>query len=248
MQRYNPLFLIVKDIVREKVLGEFLHGFFENYACDEYIGEDHWFWDEEKSGGIFIEHAVHFFDLFSGWLGKGEVIHAAQWQRPGIERQINDRVQSTVNYPLGPVTFYHGFDQPRILDRQEIRLQFERGDISLYEWVPVKLCLHGLLQKEQLEKLKEWMPDCIISQNGKLKAGNQKARGRFNNLHFDQYVNLDYGNNADKQSRYQQLLISMIKNQWSWILDKSVVRVIDDSNAVDSLRMAEMARLMAKQF
>jgi predicted dehydrogenase len=248
MQRYNPLFLIVRDIVREKVLGEFLHGFFENYACDEYIGEDHWFWDEEKSGGIFIEHAVHFFDLFSGWLGKGEVIHAAQWQRPGIERQINDRVQSTVNYPLGPVTFYHGFDQPRILDRQEIRLQFERGDISLYEWVPVKLCLHGLLQKEQLEKLKEWMPDCIISQNGKLKAGNQKARGRFNNLHFDQYVNLDYGNNADKQSRYQQLLISMIKNQWSWILDKSVVRVIDDSNAVDSLRMAEMARLMAKQF
>jgi predicted dehydrogenase len=248
MQRYNPLFSIVRDIVKEKVLGDFLHGFFENYASDENLKQDHWFWDERKSGGIFMEHAVHFFDLFSGWLGKGEIIHAAQWQRPGTERKINDRVQSTVNYPLGPVTFYHGFDQPRILDRQEMRLQFERGDISLFEWVPVKLHLHGLLQKEQLEKLKKSMPGCFISQKGKLQGENQKVRGRFHDLHFDQHVNLDYGNSAEKQNRYRQLLISMIKDQWNWILDNSVVRVVDDSNAVDSLRMAETAKNAAQQF
>lgn len=248
MQRYNPLFSIVRDIVEEKILGKFLHGFFENYASDENLGPDHWFWDEEKSGGIFIEHAVHFFDLFSGWFGKGEIIHAAQWQRPGTERKINDRVQSTVNYALGPVTFYHGFDQPKILDRQEMRLQFERGDISLFEWVPVKLCLHGLLQKEQVEKLKKLMPDCLITQNGKGRDESQKVRGRFHDLYFDQHVNLDYGNRADKQGRYRQLLISMIKDQWNWILDNSVVRVIDESNAVDSLRMAEMAKNTAKQF
>ena len=248
MQRYNPLFSIVRDIVNEKVLGEFLHGFFENYASDENLEPDHWFWDEAKSGGIFIEHAVHFFDLFSGWLGKGEIIHAAQWQRPGIKRKINDRVQSTVNYPPGPVTFYHGFDQPKILDRQEMRLQFERGDLSLFEWVPVKLRLHGLLQKEQIEKLKKMMPDCSIIQNGKLPEGNQKVRGRFHDLNFDQHVNMEYGNSAEKQNRYQQLLISMIKDQWNWILDNSVVRVIDDNNAVDSLRMAETAKNTAKQF
>jgi predicted dehydrogenase len=248
MQRYNPLFSIVREIVNEKVLGEFLHGFFENYASDENLGPEHWFWDEEKSGGIFIEHAVHFFDLFAGWLGKGEIIHAAQWQRPGTERRINDRVQATVNYPLGPVTFYHGFDQPGILDRQEMRLQFERGDISLFEWVPVKLCLHGLLKKEHLEKLKKLMPDCLISQNGKLQDEKQKVRGRFHVVHFDQHVILDYGNRADKQNRYRQLLISMIKDQWNWMLDDSIVRVIDESNAVESLRMAETARNAAKQF
>ena len=248
MQRYNPLFSIVRGIVNEKVLGEFLHGFFENYASDENLEPDHWFWDEAKSGGIFIEHAVHFFDLFSGWLGKGEIIHAAQWQRPGIKRKINDRVQSTVNYPPGPVTFYHGFDQPKILDRQEMRLQFERGDLSLFEWVPVKLRLHGLLQKEQIEKLNKMMPDCSIIQNGKLPEGNQKVRGRFHDLNFDQHVNMEHGNSAEKQNRYQQLLISMIKDQWNWILDNSVVRVIDDNNAVDSLRMAETAKNTAKQF
>jgi predicted dehydrogenase len=248
MQRYNPLFSIVRDIVNEKVLGEFLHGFFENYASDENLGPGHWFWDEEKSGGIFIEHAVHFFDLFSSWLGPGELIHAAQWQRPGTKRKINDRVQSTVNYRAGPVNFYHGFDQPKILDRQEMRLQFERGDLSLFEWVPVKLRLHGLLQTEQIKKLKAMMPDCRITQNGTLPGANQKVRGRFQDLDFDRHVNFEHGNSADKQNRYQQLLIAMIKDQWNWIVDDSVVRVINDRNAIDSLRLAETARNTARQF
>jgi predicted dehydrogenase len=247
MQRYNPLFSLVRDIVREKVLGAFLHGFFENYASDENLREDHWFWEEQKSGGIFIEHAVHFFDLFAGWLGEGEIIHAAKWERRGTDRKMYDRVQSTVNYPQGPVTFYHGFDQPGMLDRQEMRLQFERGEISLFEWVPVKLQLHGLLQKERLEKLKAKMPDCLITQN-RILPGSQTARGRFQTIAFDQHVTLAYGNSADKTNRYRQLLISMIKDQWNWILDRSAVRVVDATNAVDSLRMAETATNTAQHF
>jgi predicted dehydrogenase len=248
MQRYNPLFSIVREIVKKKILGEFLHGFFENYASDENLGPDHWFWDEEKSGGIFIEHAVHFFDLFSGWLGKGEIIHSAQWQRPGTKRKIIDRVQSTVNYPSGPVTFYHGFDQPGILDRQEMRLQFERGDISLFEWVPVKLHLHGLLKTAQLETLKRMMPDCIIVENGKAPDEPQNVRGRFQDITFDHHVNLEYGNSAEKQNRYRQLLVAMIKDQWNWILDNSAGRVMDASNAIDSLRLVETASNRAEHF
>ena len=34
MQRYNPLYQTVKKIVQENILGNFLHGFFENYASD----------------------------------------------------------------------------------------------------------------------------------------------------------------------------------------------------------------------
>ena len=48
------------------VLGELLHGHFENDASDENLPADHWFWDRSKSGGIFVEHGVHFFDLFAG--------------------------------------------------------------------------------------------------------------------------------------------------------------------------------------
>ncbi len=68
-----------------------------------------------------------------------------------MEKQIIDRVQATVLYDEGAVNFYHGFDQPKILDRQEMRLQFEHGDITLYEWIPVKMRLHGLIKKGTIE-------------------------------------------------------------------------------------------------
>ena len=64
MQRYNPLFGQVKQIIDEQLLGEFLHGYLENYAADEGLHPEHWMWKQTWSGGIFIEHAVHFFDLY----------------------------------------------------------------------------------------------------------------------------------------------------------------------------------------
>ena len=65
MQRYNPLFDIVGQVIDRRPLGEFLHGYFENYASDENLPPEHWFWDREKSGGIFVEHGVHFFDMLT---------------------------------------------------------------------------------------------------------------------------------------------------------------------------------------
>src|SRR4029079_9122373 len=77
MQRYNPLFDAVRRLVETKVLGDVLHGGFENYASDEHLPAGYWCWDRAKSGGIFVEHGVHFFDLFAGWLGDGR-LEAAQ--------------------------------------------------------------------------------------------------------------------------------------------------------------------------
>ena len=134
MQRYNPLFDIVGQVIDRRPLGEFLHGYFENYASDENLPPEHWFWDREKSGGIFVEHGVHFFDMLTGWLGAGEVVSAQASRRSdGCE----DQVQCTVRYPGGAhFNFYHGFHQPGRLDRQELRLVFERGDMLLQGWVP----------------------------------------------------------------------------------------------------------------
>ncbi len=44
-----------------------------------------------KSGGIFVEHGVHFFDLFAGWLGDGRVEAAQVGVRPGtaIEEHVH---------------------------------------------------------------------------------------------------------------------------------------------------------------
>ena len=248
MQRYNPLYEVVYKIVNEKMLGNLLHGFFENYASDENLDVDHWFWNETKSGGIFIEHGVHFFDLFSGWLGKGKVVNALQIRRPGTKEKIVDRVQATILYKGGVVNFYHGFDQPKILDRQEMRLQFERGEITLYEWVPVRMKLHGLVKDQQLEAFKEMAGNFSIIDPGKTLTRNQQVKGRFLEINFDKEITLECGNIAEKQNRYRQLLISMLTDQWNWINDRNHKRVIDDSNAVESLKIAEQATEIAQNF
>ncbi len=248
MQRYNPLYDIVKTIIQEKWLGDFVHGFFENYASDEKLTPDHWFWDMEKSGGIFIEHGVHFFDLFSGWLGAGQLVNSLQIQRPNVKQKIIDRVQATVLYKDGPVNFYHGFNQPKILDRQEMRLQFDRGDITLYEWVPVKIRLYGLLQTVHLEKLKQLLPNHSITHHTDATLLNKKSIGKFQDVFYDSFVTFEAGTITEKMDRYEQLVIAMINDQWNWIKDPTHPRKIDEQNAVESLRIAEEATERALQF
>jgi predicted dehydrogenase len=245
MQRYNPLYEIVHTIIKEKILGNFLHGYFENYASDENLGKDHWFWNETKGGGIFIEHGVHFFDMFAGWLGNGQVLNACELHRPS-DKKITDRVQATVLYNDAVVNFYHGFDQPKILDRQEMRLLFELGEITLYEWIPVKMKLHGLLKYDQLKWLKAKLPGSEIIYNGEAQPKNNRVRGRFVEIHFDKEVTLTYGNAADKQGCYSRLLTNMLTDQWNWIKDQRHKRIIDGANAVESLRIAEEAHRIAQ--
>jgi predicted dehydrogenase len=96
LQRYNPLFDAVRRLVEARVLGDVLRGTFENYASDENLPEAHWFWDRSRSGGIFIEHGVHFFDLFAGWLGTGRIEAAQVGVRPGTS--IEEHVRCTARY------------------------------------------------------------------------------------------------------------------------------------------------------
>ena len=145
MQRYNPLYEAVERLIQSQALGNLLHGYFENYASDENLPPEHWFWDRARSGGIFIEHGVHFFDLFAGWLGAGNVVAAERSIRPGSSPPIEEHVQCTVRYgPTTLVNFYHGFHQTGRMDRQEMRFVFERGDVTLYDWVPTRARIHAI--------------------------------------------------------------------------------------------------------
>ena len=40
----------------------------------------------------------------------------------------------------------------------------------------------------------------------------------------------------------------MLTDQWNWIKDRNHERIIDGSNAVESLRMAEQATKIAQNF
>ena len=246
MQRYNRLYEVVERVIGTQMLGCFVHGFFENYASDEALTPSHWFWDDAKSGGIFIEHGVHFFDMFEGWLGKGEIASAQRLERQG-HPGIWDIGQCEVIYQgNAPVHFFHGFNQPSILDRQQMRLQFERGDITLEEWVPNRLALHAACTRTEAEQLQALLPGATLTV---LEQWNERqhARGRFKSLEFDLKIRLDTGVIRPKLAVYEDLVRAMFEDQLGWLADRSHKRKIDARNAIQSLAVAVGADRMAKR-
>jgi predicted dehydrogenase len=263
MQRYNPLFDSVRGLVERKPLGELLHAYFENYASDEFLPPEHWFWDRGKSGGIFVEHGVHFFDLFAGWLGPGKVEAAQVCLRPGTA--IEDQVQCTVRYsdrtpspqPLSPtpgergrgegvlVNFYHGFTQPSRMDRQELRLVFERGDVRLDEWIPVRATIHALVDEADTRTLCELFPGARLDVTTWYLGKDRASSGRHKPLDVYQMVEMKYGREDLKMHRYGDLVRALLADQLAWIANRRHVRRITEQNGRDALAMAAEADRLA---
>jgi predicted dehydrogenase len=261
MQRYNPMYDAVRGLLERKPLGELLHAYFENYASDEGLPPEHWFWDRSKSGGIFVEHAVHFFDLFAGWLGPGKVEAAQVSKRPGAN--IEDQIQCTMRYnpevrsqESGArsqkdgqggvlVNFYHGFTQPSRMDRQELRLLFERGDVMLAEWIPVRATIHALVDEADTRTLCELFPGARLDVTTWYGGKDRACTGRHKALDVYQMVEMRSGEGDAKMHRYGDLVRSFLADQLAWIEDKGHLRKVTEQNARDALAMAVQADTLA---
>jgi predicted dehydrogenase len=244
MQRYNPLYQIITELIRSRVLGEFLHGYFENYASDEGLGPGHWFWDRTKSGGIFVEHGVHFFDMFAGWLGPGQVVAAQRIVRPGTD--LEEQVNCTLEYRQGAVVnFYHSFTQAGRMDRQEFRLLFEMGDVTLEEWVPTRAHVRALADEARTKVLMDLFPGARLDIGNVYVGPNRKATARHRDWDVSQKLNLHWGDGVEKMHRYGELLRALFTDQLNWIRDPAHPRYITERNGLDSLTLAVRASEVA---
>jgi predicted dehydrogenase len=247
MQRYNPLFEMVGRVIASKALGELLHGYFENYASDENLPAEHWFWDRAKSGGIFIEHGVHFFDLFAGWLGAGEAVAAQASCRPGTN--IEDQVQCTVRYRDGVhVNFYHGFHQPGRMDRQELRLIFERGDLLLLGWVPTYARIHAIADEADTRTLSEIFPGARIDALVPYGPKDRHCVGHGREYDVYQEFELHWGEGRQKSRVYGELLRGLMSDQIGWIRDRNHTRKTTEQNGRDSVAVACAADRLAHHY
>jgi predicted dehydrogenase len=247
MQRYNPIYESVNRLIKSQILGELLHGYFENYASDENLPRQHWFWDRAKSGGIFIEHGVHFFDMFAGWLGGGSVVAAQRGIRPGSIPVIEEHVHCTVRYgPTILVNFYHGFHQTGRMDRQELRLVFEWGDVTLFDWVPTHLRIHAIVDEAQTRSLCDLFPGAQLDVATSYSPKDRNCQARGKELDIYQSIELSCGDGTNKSVRYGDLLRAFMTDQICWIRDRSHVRKISDQNGRDSLEAACAADALAQ--
>lgn len=147
MQRFNPLVLGIEKLAKEGIFGSLRRMVVENYAADDSLSREHWFWDRSISGGILVEHAVHFIDLAECFIDGEPMSVTGSAHRRADGRE--DQVLATVMYENGVMaSHYHDFSRPGFFERTSIRLVFSLAEIEMAGWIPLSgrlscLCTPG---------------------------------------------------------------------------------------------------------
>jgi hypothetical protein len=131
------------------------------------------------------------------------------------------------------------------MDRQELKLIFELGDITLHEWVPTTLKFYGLVNDDVIGKIKKMFPEEEIKILREFSEDKNKFRSNFKDRFADFEIIFETGQFANKYNIYRQLLTDMLTDQISWIKNRDHQRVVTGENGLNSLIMAETANNMA---
>ncbi|MCE9629895.1 MAG: Gfo/Idh/MocA family oxidoreductase [Planctomycetia bacterium] len=281
VERYNPLADVVRRIIDSRILGGLVHGLFINEAADEGLSPRHWFWNRDISGGIFVEHGVHFFDLVAFWLGAGQVVSACRSMRPAVDGEaavasgaatetgrvsVEEQVFCTCRYavpcgmttsgdgsqppacdPHGGVLFHfeHGFHQPSRMDRQEMRLVFERGELRLFDWVPTHGEIHGLLDDDAVGVLAGMLPGSEVRTVQRYEGDERRMRGRFQSFEATSLVDIGFTLGMNKLEVYGLVVQELAADQIARIRDPGHVRRLTEIDSVASVALACAADQLA---
>ena len=149
VMRRNPYWEAAARLRTDGVLGALLHMDLTNHAAGLDLPASHWFWDTSKSGGIWIEHGVHFFDAFTWVAGEQGTITSSQaFTRPD---GATDRVEALARFGKTATHFYHGFTHSGKTEQTTVVLTFEHGYVTLREWVPTSIEIVTRVEPERLQ-------------------------------------------------------------------------------------------------
>jgi predicted dehydrogenase len=146
VMRWNPIYCLLHHLAslsagNGPLLGRLRRFGLENHAADEDLALDHWFWDDAISGGIFVEHGVHFFDVCDWLMGTHPLaVQAVQVRRPG--GGPIDTVAATCTHEGGGTASYlHAFTHANLAQHQGVTLDWGFAHGHLTGWIPVRLDL-----------------------------------------------------------------------------------------------------------
>ena len=241
VMRYNPLYQAAQTLAASGWLGRLTHIGFENYASDEGLGDDHWFWDPVASGGIFVEHGVHFFDIIGAIAAAPAVdVQGRTWIRPdGTGKE--DRVQALVTYENGAeASFYHAFNRPGALEKQTAHFAFERGHLTLHGWIPTSLDLTAVVDEAGLAGLSSLLPvetltDKDFGASGRTIRGN--GRGLFVTHRVTAHHSL-----GDPTPVYRTAVQAAFADFAAAVRDPNHQRLVTAEDGAESVRVAIAAK------
>ncbi len=152
IMRFNPLLQSIQDFTQQGIFGKLRRVDVENYAQDEQLPPEHWFWNPERSGGILIEHAVHFIDLVH-FFAPAKILKV-NGLKHNRNPQQEDQVMANVLYEGGLMaTHYHSFARPGFFEITKIKLAYDLADIELQGWIPLGGTLKALVNPETKKAL-----------------------------------------------------------------------------------------------
>ncbi|RZK60554.1 MAG: Gfo/Idh/MocA family oxidoreductase [Pedobacter sp.] len=255
MLRYNPIIKALIKLSKEETFGKLRHAIVSNYAQDESLPAEHWFWDKEVSGGIFIEHGVHFFDIINALTDqKFTKVYGASHGRN--EQQV-DQVSAMVLYNEGLIaSHYHSFSGPGFFEETTIRLMYDLAKVEIKGWIPMSGSIKVLANAATREKLNhipglkiinaeqisglvdvsrpEGWGDTSATDNVSIKAGGLDYQA-------DEMISAEFEITQSKSEIYGHCLKSIIYDLITKIENPSHQLNVTLDDAIESLKIAELA-------
>lgn len=216
---YSPLVEAVGLFTRSKLAGPLLRMSVENIASAQGLDDRHWFWNPEISGGIFVEHGVHFFDWCGRLAGEAERVNAFAPRK--------DRVLAAVEHAgFTLATYFHGFVTTPERERTRTVISFDAVDLVLDGWIPTTMHLRGQGAAVGTTTIRRMMSRTVAS----------VPDARYGFL-FDA---------GEKQDVYLQSIRAAVEDMTRSIREPGYVARNDVRNAMTSTRVALAAREAAR--
>jgi predicted dehydrogenase len=237
LQRFNPLLKSLHELYNKQLFGPLERYLIENYAQDETLSKDHWFWDKKVSGGILIEHAVHFIDLVH-WFDNQPLksVHGNFDYRNNIQE---DRAAAQIHYENGLIaSHYHSFTRPDIFERTNMRFIFSNAQFDLNGWIPESGTFTLLGNNNTLDSLSV-LPNLKIS--GKHPADNIPVRGK--DYNYTHLITGSFRSSLSKEILYKEAITGIFEDFSQKIINRSHTLRVTLKDAVKAIEVAHKAKI-----
>jgi predicted dehydrogenase len=237
LQRFNPILEALHELYSNNSFGKLERFSVENYAQDEALSPHHWFWDQNISGGILIEHAVHFIDLVH-WFAPSDIVKISGFKDARNSDQV-DRVNANIQYANGVIASHsHSFTRPNVFERTDMRFIFNTAQFSLNGWIPQSGSFTLLANDELVTKLNV-LPNLEITK----KFNIEKAPIRGHEFDLNYLLEGTFESSYSKEELYTMAIEKIFYDFYQKITNRSHQVRVSIEDGIKAVYAAERANV-----
>lgn len=251
--RYNPLLRGLRRL-QDHLDWRPVRFLFENDAADESLPADHWFWNEAQSGGIFVEHGVHFFDAAAIFVDERAThVDATSTRREGWPSP--DIVTASLVHGDCLVTHTHSFTHAHRAERQLMRIDYGVAEARVNGWIPVSADIDVFTDDAGLDQLLAlvstpdflgptrdgFSPSATVSVDASRHDGTAFGRGRPFPASRRARVAMSLGGAPAKSAVYRATVADAIRDLHACRLDRTRRPISGPDTAATAVAVAYAA-------